>query len=153
MDKGQQHRSLASVKLTKRFHWSYMGLWVLIGVSLLIAVNILLILQLDQKFGQGDSLFSAYHAQYASLRGKLLIAIIVETALFSVGFVVLAILTSHRIAGPYIRLHQTFEAIRNGDTDIRLKFREYDKLEHLQDSFNGMMDTLREKMPKKGEAD
>ena len=70
-----------------------------------------------------------------------------------VGVVALAKFTSHRIAGPFIRLRRAFNEVRDGDLDHLLKFRKYDRLTMLEDSFNGMMESLRERIRNAGHPD
>ena len=65
------------------------------------------------------------------------------------GMLTLAMLTAHRIAGPYIALKQTFKAIKEGDLDCRLSFRGYDQLSEVEDAFNQLMNDLQRKIYEK----
>jgi len=146
-----RRRSLASLKLTKEFHFRYLGLWVLLSVTLVIALNLVLYLLLQEHlvdtgpllYGEtlagSASLLSQLQGQYLEYRDFLIVAMIGEAILISAGIVGLARVTSHRVAGPYIRLQRTFEQVRDGKKSVRLKFRSYDHLEALEESFAEMM--------------
>jgi HAMP domain-containing protein len=67
-------------------------------------------------------------------------------------FVVLAaivVFVSHRIAGPLYRLKQYMEKIENGDYSVTLKFRKNDAIHDVADSFNRMVEGIRQKFQKK----
>ena len=53
-------------------------------------------------------------------------------------------MTGHRIAGPYIRLNAAFDELRNGNLDYRVKFRDYDHLEEVEEAFNVMAAKIQE---------
>lgn len=64
-------------------------------------------------------------------------------------FVVLAImvcLISHHIAGPLYRLKMYMKKVQDGDYSARLKFRKSDTIHDVADSFNNMMDSIRQNM-------
>jgi methyl-accepting chemotaxis protein len=61
---------------------------------------------------------------------------------FLIGTIAIFALACHRIAGTYIALKRTFGQIKEGDHSVRLKFREYDRLEDVADAFNEMMDSI-----------
>ncbi len=64
-------------------------------------------------------------------------------ALAAVG---LAIFTTNRVAGPSIQLRRTFEDVKRGDMDRRLRFRRGDKhLRELEMAFDEMMVALSER--------
>jgi len=58
----------------------------------------------------------------------------------------LAIFTTNRLAGPFVPLKRVFEAVKQGDMDCRLRFRQDEKhLRELEVAFDQMMVTLRER--------
>jgi len=60
--------------------------------------------------------------------------------------IVLAILTTTRVAGPMVLLKRVFEDIKGGDMDRRLSFRKSDEdLRGLETAFNEMMVALSER--------
>ena len=62
--------------------------------------------------------------------------------LLSTAILVMAVVTAHRIGGPYIAVKRTCKAIERGDMSQRLKFRDYDRLDDVQEAFNEMMDAV-----------
>jgi nitrogen fixation/metabolism regulation signal transduction histidine kinase len=72
-------------------------------------------------------------------------------ALAAVG---LAIFTTNRTAGPLVLIRRAFEAVRAGDMDHRIKFRNSDKhLKNLEGAFNEMMVAIKERgEPRTGQA-
>jgi len=66
-------------------------------------------------------------------------------------FVLLAIIVifiSHRIAGPLYRLKMYMEKVENGDYSVKLKFRKNDSIHDVADSFNRMVDGIKDKFTK-----
>jgi len=68
-------------------------------------------------------------------------------------FIILALIViyiSHRIAGPLNRLKQAMQKVGQGDFSSKLKFRKYDEIHDVADTFNAMVDELAKKFPDKG---
>ena len=66
-------------------------------------------------------------------------------------FVILAIIVifiSHRIAGPLYRLKMYMEKVENGDYSVKLNFRENDAIHDIADSFNDMVQGIRQNFEK-----
>lgn len=64
-------------------------------------------------------------------------------------FVVLAImvcLISHHIAGPIYRLKMYMKKVQDGDYSARLTFRKSDAIHDVADSFNDMVDSIRQNL-------
>jgi methyl-accepting chemotaxis protein len=146
MNSQQSRRTLANLKLTRKHHFTYLGLWILMTMALIIALNVVLYLYAEERWGGVYSLDSAFHSLYVSHRVTFVTALFTEAALLIAAIVMLARLTAHRIAGVFIRLQQTFKSVQEGNVEQPLKFRKYDKLEDLEEAFNDMMTALRTKM-------
>lgn len=56
---------------------------------------------------------------------------------------IIVIFISHRIAGPLHRLKQYMQSVGKGDFSVRLRFRTYDEIHDVADSFNEMVEGLR----------
>lgn len=70
-------------------------------------------------------------------------------------FIILAaivVFMSHQIAGPLYRLKQYMEKVENGDLSVKLKFRKYDSIHDIAESFNRMVDGIKDKLHKKDDA-
>ena len=144
MDRTNNKRRLRNVNLTSKHHFSHLGLWILIMTLFIVTVNADVYWYAKQYweavYSVDDSL-EKYHV-FRSL--QLMGIMIIKTTVFVLGAVLLAKFTSHRVYGPFINLVNTCDAIRDGDVDRQLKFRDYDNLEYVESSFNGMVNTLRE---------
>ena len=140
MKSGRSQRRLSNVKLTSHLHFRHMGLWIVITCSCLFAANLLLYLFIVQAWSALAQDFGGEMTMIPS--PALLIAMLAEFVAFSAAIVYLAIFTSHRIAGPYIGIRSACEAIRDGDTERRIRFRRTDGLDDLEKAFNEMLDTL-----------
>ena len=121
-----------------------MAILVAITVSLIVVLNLMFYLLVMQQWGYAadDMLGGSGAGPNRLLRIVLIVSLTLETLGFAVAATYLARLTSHRIAGPYIALQKTCERIRDGETTLRQRFRQYDRLEELQTAFNDMLDTL-----------
>jgi nitrogen fixation/metabolism regulation signal transduction histidine kinase len=144
----QYKRKLFSFKHTSKFHFRYMGLWVLVSVSLVVLANVLLFLLVEEHWRELYTLDTQFQDQYMAQRQMMGMALGFEALLFSIAMVVLAKSTAHRIAGPYIKLKQVFNSVREGNLNQELHFRKYDHLEELEEAFNGMMAELRAQVRK-----
>jgi len=79
----------------------------------------------------------------ASLRPLVIILPVVFVLL-----AVIVIFISHRIAGPLYRLKMYMEKVENGDYSVKLKFRKNDSIHDVADSFNRMVDGIKDKFTK-----
>jgi len=139
-----KHRRLSNVRLTSKFHLHYMGLWILLTILLCSVFTYICYRMVEQP---ADRIYAAGKAEldaYILGRTAFLVWSSVEVVLVSVLIVCLAIMTAHRVAGPYIRICAACEAVRKGNLDYRLKFRGYDRLETVEDAFNTMLDAIKE---------
>ena len=136
-------RRLSNVKLTRKFHFRYLGLWVLITILLVVIADLLLFLLSEEHWQALYTLDTRFQDQYMMQRQMMAAALGLATLLFSSAVVVLAKFTAHRIAGPYIKLQHVFESVRAGNLDQELHFRKYDHLDELAATFNQMMVEVR----------
>ena len=140
--KRHKQRKLSNVKMTKDFHFRYMGLWVVATGTLLMGMNMLFFTAVEIHFKNIIEVSNATRAQYLDIRTELMWGLLAETVLFSLGIAALGALTAHRTAGPYLRLRRAFNSVKSGELDHRLKFREYDKLDFLEKAFDEMMQSM-----------
>jgi len=145
MKSGKSQRRLANIGMTSKHHFRYLGLWILLVSALVVVLNIVLYLYAEERWGGIYSLDNVFHSFYASNREAFLTALSVETAMLVGAVILLAKVTVHRVAGVFIRLQNAFDTVRDGNMDVALKFRSYDRLDELQDSFNQMMAALRDR--------
>lgn len=139
------------MSLTRKHHFQYMGMWILITVCLLIMFNTVLYMLLEARWNEMQSLTGSL-VEVGEMADRLpfLIGAVVVTLLFIGAATFLAMSTAHRIAGPYVRLKNAFRAVRDGNLDLHLEFRGYDRLEDVAEAFNEMLGTIRAKMDESG---
>lgn len=136
-------RRLSNVRLTRKYRIAYMGLWIAVAMLLVVVMNAVLFLYVEERWAGLGSLSSAFHQQYISIRNTFILALVAETILFAFAIFGLAIMTTHRIAGPYVRLKAVFDEVRGGNYQQPLNFRKYDGLEDVAEAFNTMMEKVR----------
>jgi len=145
MGNAASKRSIRNLRLTREYHFRYLGLWIMVTIALITSCNLILYLWLQERFSGLDSITSPGYSLLLEFRHHLAGILVIETLIFAVGIVALGKMTAHRIAGPYLRMKRTFEAVRDGDETLRLKFRDYDHLDEVAQSFNEMLDAVRKR--------
>jgi methyl-accepting chemotaxis protein len=143
---GHSKRQLRNVRLTRKFHFLYFGLWILITLCLLVISNVFLYLFMQERTGDIHTSDVAALQDYLRMRAIFIGVLVTEGLVFAVGIVGLAILTAHRIAGPYIRLKSACREVEGGNLDYVLRFREYDRLDDLEEAFNAMLAAVRSRL-------
>lgn len=139
-------RKLSSMKLTRQFHARHMGLWIVLSICFIIMFNVAFHFFIEERWARLDLSDPGLAVDMAFAREALLMAQVIEALLFCAAIILLAKLTSHRIAGPLIRFKMAFNEVRDGNMAYRLKFRKTDHLGEWEDAFNGMMDSLRSRV-------
>ena len=133
---GQEKRSVRSLIKTSKYHWLYIGN--ILAVTLgLVALLYLMLLQkiIALTVGQDPALIK-------SLIGALTLGAFAVGALVTL----VALLQAHRVSGVHIKLKNTFDRVKNGDLDTQLAFRKSDQLTDVENSFNEMMEAVRERL-------
>jgi nitrogen fixation/metabolism regulation signal transduction histidine kinase len=78
----------------------------------------------------------------AGVFGDFRIAFLSRAVLYMTGVVVVALLVSHKIAGPLYRFERAMEDICKGDLSSRVFLRAKDELGEIRDHFNDMVASL-----------
>jgi HAMP domain-containing protein len=136
-------RRLLNIKLTRKHHFHYFGLWVLLTVLMVVGFNVVIYMLIESRWEGITVVPTDALRSYMLQRQLFVFGLLAEAILFSIGVALLAMTTAHRIAGPYMRLKTAFDEVANGNLGYRLRFRKYDRLEDVAACFNRMMDTLR----------
>lgn len=123
----------SGVRSTLPYFLRFSGVWVL--VTTLVAV----------VFG-----VTSYLAMFDQLteeaRRHLLVVLSVQTALVVLAVILLAVFSTHRLAGPLIGLRRAMEDVKAGNLDRELRFRRTDPhLDEIATTFNEMVAALRER--------
>jgi methyl-accepting chemotaxis protein len=132
---GSEQRKLKNVYLTSKYHWPYVGGWLIVNIFLTIVVEGLILASLHTVSGTYTKLPISKYATISSLVGVIVI----------IGLSALAMLWAHRIAGVHIRTETVFNKIAQGDRTIQLRYRASDQLEDVEEAFDRMMTSLAER--------
>jgi methyl-accepting chemotaxis protein len=149
--KQKYHRSWRNVFVAKRFQLRLIAYFTAIGLVLASFYTGILAFFSRATFQSllGHTMLGAGH------RAALLDAfdqLLLRTAAFSAVFVLLcalvALMISHRMAGPLYNLRRCLERVQTGDLDVDCHFRKDDDHRELADAFNGAMETVRSRVDK-----
>ena len=110
--------------------WSFSGVWIVVVVLTMPVLTISMMV--------GGVVPESSHSD-------IWFFLLTRVPIIALAAVGLAIFTTNRVAGPFIYLKRSFEAVERGDMDRRLRFRREDKhLRELETAFNEMMVALAE---------
>lgn len=142
MKKEKPKRKLSNVRVYAKWHQQYLGAWLALTIAPIFGLNLAV-------YYLYCNMWKATHPTVLlGTRGfqhpQLAISLIIETALFVVAVLFLAIMTCHRITGPHQRMLRTFRDIKAGDHEVRLGFRKNDEMDDLAGEFNEMLESLLE---------
>lgn len=121
---------------TARHHVRYLGPWVVTCAFLTALVSTLFAFNLrDDIFrAPGSPDLNAYYSGLGWLTAFTLAAF--------AAFVIMGKACAHRLAGPQIAIKNVCEQVLAGNMKARLKFRDYDRLEDVEQTFNEMLNKL-----------
>ncbi len=148
MTEGRQQRSLKNLKMTRRYRFQFLGAWMVVLTVLIVMLNVSIYINYSLMWESTPNLGAdfitrlAHHKWFAGASMLILSAILLGT------MTSLALFSGHRIGGPYIALKRTMNEIRDGNYDARLHFREYDRMDDVQDLFNQTMDVMQAEVQK-----
>lgn len=123
----------SGIRLTLPFVFRFLGLWLVVAILAVLVFGITSYLLLsDNSDGGGRWL--------AVVLGLQTVGVILAIG-------VLAVFTTHRLAGPLIALKRAFDEVKGGNLDASLRLRRSDlHLQELETAFNEMMEALRERI-------
>lgn len=123
----------SGVRFTLPYFVRFSGMWVL--VTSLVAV----VFGVTSYLAMFDQL-----SEEASRR--LLIVLSIQTVLVVLAVILLAVFSTHRLAGPLIGLKRAMEDVKAGNLDRQLRFRRSDPhLDEISNAFNEMVTALRDR--------
>lgn len=131
-----EKRSIKNIIKTKKYHALYIGNVLSITLGLLALLYVMLL----------HKVMEATVDQDPELVKSLILSITIGTVAVGALITLVALLSAHRVSGVHIKLKNTFERVAAGDLQTELKFRKNDHLEDVEDSFNEMMASIREKL-------
>jgi HAMP domain-containing protein len=123
----------------------------MLGVLLLLVLLATLISTLVNHYFMLSSIvsFTMEYGRPPTGRELLMASVRPLVIILPVVFVILSaivIFLSHQIAGPLYRLKEYMEKVENGDFSATLKFRKYDTIHDIADSFNRMVQGIKKRL-------
>lgn len=128
----------SGVRFTLPYVLRISGLWLAVSVLIFLMFSVTCYLLLLDRPLPAD-------------KGYLIAILGLQTVGVLVALVALAVFTTHRIAGPLVAFRRAMEEVRAGKLDTQLRLRGGDiHLRDLEDSFNSMLESLRERAGERG---
>ena len=81
----------------------------------------------------------------------LMLLMLMQVVFVSITFII-SIFMSHRIAGPLYKLSRFFREARDGNLEQKISFRKKDYFQELVGEYNDMMESIRNRIKKNGDA-
>jgi len=127
----------SGVRYTLPYILRFSGVWIV--VTSLVAI----------LFGV-TSYLAMFNELTEEARQHLVLVLSIETTLVVLAVILLAVFSTHRLAGPMIAIQRALEDVKDGDLNRVLHFRRTDPhLDEISTAFNEMTAALRER-PKDG---
>lgn len=119
------------VRFTLPYVLRFSGMWILLTTVVVIVFAVTSYLVMFDRLSEGA-------------RQDLILVLSVQTALAVLAVILLAVFSTHRLAGPLIGIRRAMEDVKAGDMNRRLQFRRSDPhLEEIETAFNEMMESIR----------
>jgi methyl-accepting chemotaxis protein len=117
-----------------------------IAVIFLTIIAFSLVLGVDFYFSIVRKIALKGYPELYDMLVNLNIIMMIKYLIYSVAILVLALLISHRFAGPVFRFEKGFEILSTGDLTHRITLRKEDELIELKDLINKMTESLQAKV-------
>jgi methyl-accepting chemotaxis protein len=139
--------------IERTFQWKFVGKFVGIVLAGLVGTGLSLYLALPR----GET---RYYAEVIrslataddALSRAIISALVVESLVISAAVALIAVLTSHKIAGPVFKLKTALDALARMQVADPIRYRENDQLGKTAETFNAMLAQLQERFRSLGEA-
>lgn len=119
------------VRFTLPYVLRFSGVWILLTTVVVIVFAITSYLVMFDRLSE-------------DARGDLILVLTIQTALAILAVILLAVFSTHRLAGPLVGIRRAMEDVKAGDLNRRLQFRRSDPhLEEIETAFNEMMESIR----------
>lgn len=123
----------SGVRFTLPYFLRFSGMWVLVTSLVAVVFGVTSYLAMFDRLDEGA-------------RQRLLVVLSIQTALVIVAVILLAVFSTHRLAGPLIGLQRAMEDVKAGNLNRELRFRSTDPhLDEIATGFNEMVAALRER--------
>lgn len=121
------------IRYTLPYVLRFSGVWILLTTVVVIVFAVTSYLVMFDRLSE-------------DARGDLILVLTIQTALAILAVVLLAVFSTHRLAGPLVGIRRAMEDVKAGDLNRRLRFRGSDPhLGEIETAFNEMMESLRQR--------
>ncbi|MFP5287282.1 MAG: hypothetical protein ACLGI9_16200 [Thermoanaerobaculia bacterium] len=119
------------IRFTLPYVLRFSGVWILVTTVVVIVFAVTSYLVMFDRLSE-------------SARQDLILVLSIQTALAVLAVVLLAVFSTHRLAGPLVGIRRAMEDVKAGDLNRQLRFRRSDPhLEEIENAFNEMMEAIR----------
>ena len=124
----------AGVRFTLPYVLRFAGVWIVVTTLVVVVFGVTSYLVMFDQLGE-------------EARRHLVTVLSIQTVLVVTAVLLLAVFSTHRLAGPLIGIRRALEDVKAGDLERELRFRRTDPhLEEIENAFNAMMASLRERV-------
>ena len=121
----------SGVRFTLPYVLRFSGLWILVTTLVAVVFGVTSYLTMFDQLGD-------------AARRHLVIVLSIQTALVVVAVLLLAVFSTHRVAGPFIAIRRALEGVKAGNLESQLRFRRSDPhLGEIEPAFNERVESLR----------
>ena len=121
------------VRHTLRYVLPFSGLWLVMTIAAMVMFGVTCYL-----------VASASPLLDDAAQNRLALILAAQTIFLILAVIALAVFTTHRLAGPYVALWRSLEAVKNGDLERPLRFRNSDvHLREVETAFAEMLTAVR----------
>ena len=119
------------VRYTLPYVLRFSGVWILLTTVVVIVFAVTSFLVMFDRLSAGA-------------RQDLILVLAVQTTLAVLAVILLAVFSTHRLAGPLVGIRRAMEDVKAGNLNRQLRFRSSDPhLEEIETAFNEMMEAVR----------
>jgi methyl-accepting chemotaxis protein len=119
------------VRFTLPYVLRFSGMWILVTTLVVIVFGVTSYLVMFDRLTEGA-------------RKDLVVLLSIQTVLVFGAVLLLAVFSTHRLAGPMIAIRRAMEDVKEGKLDRQLHFRRTDPhLVEIETAFNEMMEAVR----------
>jgi nitrogen fixation/metabolism regulation signal transduction histidine kinase len=123
----------SGVRFTLPYVLRFSGLWILVTTLVAVVFGVTSYLTMFDHLGD-------------EARRHLVIVLSIQTALVVAAVLLLAVFSTHRVAGPFIAIRRALEDVKAGNLERQLRFRRTDPhLAEIETAFNEMVEALRQR--------
>lgn len=128
------------VRYTLPFVLRFAGVWIVVTTMVVVVFAVTSYLVMFDRLSE-------------EARRDLVLVLSIQTALAVLAVILLAVFSTHRLAGPLIGIRRALEDVKAGDLNRQLRFRSSDPhLEEIEAAFNQMTESVRQRVGSGGGA-